>query len=66
MLNTDAYLDIVVDDITALNGVEMYDAYNGCVFQVESNSPFTHSGLPRSKQGVSLSRYMNVASYEHA
>lgn len=36
MLNIDPYLDIVVDDVTALNGVEMYDAYNGCVFKLKA------------------------------
>ena len=36
MLNIDPYLDIVVDDVTALNGIELYDAYDGCIFKLKA------------------------------
>ena len=36
MLNIDPYLDIVIVDIAALNGVDMCDAYNGCVFKLKA------------------------------
>ena len=33
----DPYLDVVADDIKSLNGVEVYDAYNDCVFKLKAS-----------------------------